>query len=45
MMKGNERKKEKKKEKAESGSPKKVSDYQQGRTSKQGLELNIKPKL
>jgi hypothetical protein len=44
-MKGNERKKEKKKEKAASGSPKKMSDYQQDKTSKQDTISNLKPKL
>ncbi|KAA6308750.1 hypothetical protein EZS27_039639, partial [termite gut metagenome] len=34
-MKGNDRKKEKKKGKAEEGSPKKVSEYQKSKTSKQ----------
>ncbi|KAA6346658.1 hypothetical protein EZS27_005846 [termite gut metagenome] len=43
-MKGNERKKEKKKGKAESGSPKKISEYQKGKTSKQDAELNFKLK-
>jgi hypothetical protein len=44
-MKGNERKKEKKKEKATSNSPKKISDYQQDKTSKQDTTLNFKPKV
>jgi hypothetical protein len=44
-MKGNERKKEKKKGKAENGKPKKVSDYQKDKTGKQDTELNFKPKV
>jgi hypothetical protein len=44
-MKGNERKKEKKKEKADGKSPKKMSDYQQDKTSKQDTTLNFKSKL
>ncbi|KAA6336160.1 hypothetical protein EZS27_015661 [termite gut metagenome] len=44
-MKGNERKKEKKKGKAEGGSPKKISEYQKSKTSKQDTELNLKPKV
>ncbi|KAA6316161.1 hypothetical protein EZS27_033490 [termite gut metagenome] len=43
-MKGNERKKEKKKGKSEGGSLKKISEYQQGKTGKQDTELNLKPK-
>ncbi|KAA6339469.1 hypothetical protein EZS27_012603 [termite gut metagenome] len=43
-MKGNERKKEKKKGKAESDSPKKLSEYQKGKTSKQDTVLGLKSK-
>ncbi|MDR0814489.1 MAG: hypothetical protein LBN37_01920 [Bacteroidales bacterium] len=43
-MKGNERKKEKKKEKMASDSPKHISDYQKGKTSKQDTILSLKPK-
>jgi hypothetical protein len=44
-MKGNERKKEKKKEKADGKSPKKMSDYQQDKMRKHDTPLNFKPKL
>jgi hypothetical protein len=43
-MKGNERKKEKKKGKAEGGSLKKISEYQKSKAGKQDTELNFKPK-
>ncbi|MDR2848650.1 MAG: hypothetical protein LBV39_06045 [Bacteroidales bacterium] len=43
-MKGTERKKEKKKEKAATDSPKVMSDYQKGKTSKQATVLGVKPK-
>ncbi|KAA6340037.1 hypothetical protein EZS27_012081 [termite gut metagenome] len=43
-MKGNERKKEKKKGKAEGGSLKNVSEYQKDKINKQDTGLNFKPK-
>jgi hypothetical protein len=47
IMKGNERKKEKKKEKADGSIPKKKSEYQKEKTSRQDMELNfnLKSKL
>jgi hypothetical protein len=44
-MKGNERKKEKKKGKAENGSLKKISEYQKSKTDKQDTELIFKSKV
>ncbi|GHT35564.1 hypothetical protein AGMMS49574_25230 [Bacteroidia bacterium] len=44
-MKGIERKKEKKKEKASGDSPKVLSEYQKGRASKQDGIIDTKSKL
>ncbi|MDR3260422.1 MAG: hypothetical protein LBT78_01155 [Tannerella sp.] len=44
-MKGNDSKKEKKKEKSADGKPKALTDYQREKSSKQGADSPFKPKL
>ncbi|MEG1556593.1 MAG: hypothetical protein RR356_07715 [Bacteroidales bacterium] len=44
-MKGNEKRKEKKKEKSTTGKSKPLTDYQKGKSNKQDPDINLKSKI